>query len=358
MGPSDRHGADDESYVDTAQRGSASAGDTPVDAESSAESDADLSDALEGIEARLDGPESLSEPGPDLPEAERPLDGERWLDRPVTVGPVRTTQGRALAATALPLAISLLAGALLLTGPPFWWPFGDDSATTPEPPETTLQAATPAEPDDEIDAGRTPIQIDASGGTLPSLSNPVFNAFTEVANGVGNEADFVRVRPSTGDSTDNGTDGDRNALFVNALASPCSVGDEFDVRTYVHNAADPNLNLEGEGTAVARNVEVTLLGDMELIGKEPEFRSEVSATNADGVTDSAKLICDRAVKLRWIPGSILTYSAALGWRSQPDARPGVPLQVESHESGSGAVWACWEERVVIVYRVEVVAVYD
>src|SRR3990167_11443122 len=73
------------------------------------------------------------------------------------------------------------------------------------------------------------VQYDPNG--TPTAKTPVFNQFCGVPNGVGNEADFVRVRANTTGDPKTGN----NADYVDSLNSACTVGAKYDVRTYVHN---------------------------------------------------------------------------------------------------------------------------
>jgi hypothetical protein len=193
------------------------------------------------------------------------------------------------------------------------------------------------------------------GGT--SITTPVFNTYTNVPNGVGNEADFVRIRPSDGGVTNNGTAGARNALYVNGLNSACNVGDKFDIRTYVHNGADDKLNDNGNGTSVAHKTNVRLVAPLNTEGNILTFTSTVSATDVSPVTDTARLFCEdgKSVKLKLVPSSVKVYSSQYGYNDVNDSTVnGSPLAIGSRVPGSGDVWGCWADRVNVAYTVEIV----
>lgn len=190
-----------------------------------------------------------------------------------------------------------------------------------------------------------------------SITEPVFNTYTNVPNGVGNEADFVRIRPSTGDVADNGAGGVRNALYVNGLNSSCNVGDKFDIRTYVHNGADDDFNDNGNGSAVAKNTNVRLVAPLNTEGNTLTFTSTISATDVSPVTDTARLFCaeGKQVMLKLVPSSVKVYSSQYGYNNVTDSSVnGDPLTIGSRVPGSGDVWGCWADRVNVAYIVEIV----
>jgi hypothetical protein len=203
-----------------------------------------------------------------------------------------------------------------------------------------------------------PEQIAPENGHLPVLQTPRFNAFTEIPNGIGNEADFVRIRPSTGNPMDNGENGIRNGLYTNELSADCNVGDQFDIRIYVDNGASRDYNGGGSGTAVAHDVEVLLGGDIGTVGLDLRLTGAITASNADRVDDDAVIHCRRKVKLRSVPGSFVSYGRRYGEKKQPnDSLVGKPFRIGSEVAGSGDVWADWNHRVLVVYRAEVTGTY-
>lgn len=189
-----------------------------------------------------------------------------------------------------------------------------------------------------------------------SITEPVFNTYTNVPNGVGNEADFVRIRPSTGDVADNGVNGVRNALYNNNFGSKCEAGQQFDIRTYIHNGADDKLNDNGNGSSVAHNAAVRMVAPLGTNGKSFTFVSTVSADGVSSVTDTAKLFCqtDKNVTLRLVPQSVKVYASSYGYQSVPDSAVNGVLPIGSRVPGSGNVWGCWADRVIVAYIVEVV----
>lgn len=194
------------------------------------------------------------------------------------------------------------------------------------------------------------------GQPLPSIKTPVFNTYTNIPAGVGNEADFVRLRPSTGNGRDNGSDGARNALYTDPLNAACNVGDMYDVRTYVHNGADADLNNNGTGPAIAHNTTVAMSAPLNKAGKSFTFNSTISASNAPSVSDSGTLNCGSNVQLQLVPKSVYVYTKALGWNAISDSAVNGSTKIGSMNLGSGDVWGCWDERIVVVYTVKVVEV--
>lgn len=192
------------------------------------------------------------------------------------------------------------------------------------------------------------------GDNLPSFETPVFNTYTNVPNGVNNEADFVRVRQSTGDPTDNGPNGSRNALFTNKIAVPCAVGAKYDIRTYIHNGADADFNNNGTGSAVAKGVKLAMSAPLNQNGTSFEFDSTISASNAASVSDNAMILCDNNVQLKLVPQSVKIFTRALGYNTLADGAVNGTTPIGSNVLGSGDVWGCWDSRIIVVYVVEVV----
>ena len=191
------------------------------------------------------------------------------------------------------------------------------------------------------------VQYDANGTS--TSKTPVFNQFCGVPNGVGNESDFVRVRQN---ATGNPTTGD-NAAYVDTLNSTCAVGAKYDVRTYVHNGADPAYNTAGGASAIAHNVVVAQTAKLNQADKNFTFTSKVTASNAASVTDTAKLNCGKDVVLKLVPTSVHVYSKTLGWNGAPDSAVNGTLKVGSRVLGSGDQLGCWDDRIIVVYEVVV-----
>ena len=191
------------------------------------------------------------------------------------------------------------------------------------------------------------IQYNANGTS--TSKTPVFNQFCGVPSGVGNEADFVRVRQN---ATGNPTTGD-NAAYVDTLNNACAVGSKFDVRTYVHNGADPYYNTNAGNTAIAHNVVVAQTAKLNQADKNFTFTSKITASNAASVTDTAKLNCGSDVILKLVPSSVNVYSKTLGWNGASDSAVNGSLTVGSRVFGSGDQLGCWDDRIIVVYEVVV-----
>ena len=194
-----------------------------------------------------------------------------------------------------------------------------------------------------------------TGDHLSTTNTPQFNVFTDVPYGIGNEADFVRVRPSNGNSTDAGTNGSLNELYKDVINAACNVGDMFDVRTYVHNGADPDYNQNGNGSAVARNVQLAMTAKLGQDSKNFPFTSTLTSSNAASVSDSGTLNCDKNVRLELVATSVKANTDN-GWESVSADAVNGKISLGSKNMASGDVWACWDERIQIVYTVKVVAI--
>lgn len=195
-------------------------------------------------------------------------------------------------------------------------------------------------------------QIDYNNPNNQPIKNARFNAYTNVPAGIGNEADFVKLRKSTGDPTVNAA----QSNFIDPVNAACKVGEKFDIRTYVHNSANTEFNDNGNGSAVAHNVSVAMQAPLNTTSKQFKFTSSISASNASGVTDQGTLNCSDEVRLKLVPKSVHVYSKFYGWKGASDSAVNGNLKIGSRSVGSGDVWGCWEDRVVVVYVVEVVKV--
>ena len=194
------------------------------------------------------------------------------------------------------------------------------------------------------------------GQPLPTTSTPAFNVFTNIPYGVGNEADFVRIRPSTGDGTNNGPNGERNALFVDPMNAACNVGDMYDIRTYIHNGADDDYNDNGNGTAVAHGAKLAMTAPLNTTSNKFSFKSTISANQVATVVDTGTLNCASNVQLQLVPQTVKVFTRTLGWQSASDSSVNGTMNIGSRVAGSGDVWGCWDERITVVYVVKVVAV--
>jgi hypothetical protein len=192
-------------------------------------------------------------------------------------------------------------------------------------------------------------QIDYNNPNNQAITHARFNAYTNVP-AVGNEADFVKLRRSSGDPTVSAN----ASPFSDPLNDPCVVGQKFDVRTYVHNSANTEYNNNGNGTAVAKNVNVAMQAQLGVTKKNFTFSSTISASNAASVTDAATLNCGSDVQLKLVPTSVKVYSKNTGWNGAADSAVNGNLAIGSRTVGNGVVWGCWDDRVIVIYVVEVV----
>lgn len=182
---------------------------------------------------------------------------------------------------------------------------------------------------------------------FPTNKTPIFNHVTGVPNGIGNEADFVRIKPKAG----------TNADYVNDLTGACAANDAYTVRTYIHNGADPRYNELENGIAIAKNTVVRMNAQLTTANKF-KFDSTISSSNAASVSDDAYLTCanGKTVKLELVQNSVQTYSKTLGFQGAPDSSVNGSLAIGSRVQGSGNVYACWDDRVTVTYEVKVVEV--
>lgn len=200
-------------------------------------------------------------------------------------------------------------------------------------------------------------QIPWSGnGPLPSIPTPGFNVFSNIPFNVGDESDFVRLRPSNGNPIDHGTNGSRNLLYISTLNAACNAGDMYDVRTYVHNGADADFNQNGQGTSVAHNVNLAMTAKLGTDGTSFPFTSTITSSNAATVTDSGTLNCTNNVRLEIVPGTIKAYNETEGWQNVTIDAVNGTIKIGSRVMNSGDVWGCWDDRIQIVYTVKVVAI--
>lgn len=190
-----------------------------------------------------------------------------------------------------------------------------------------------------------------SGSGMTTSSTPVFNNICGAPENIGNESDFVRVRQNTnGNDMDNANNG---SYTGGTLSAACNDGDRFDVWNYLHNDASQDANDNGNGTAVAHNVQSHLTAQLGS-GNSFNFGDTISASNAASVSDSAALSCGKQVQLSVVPGSVHIYSIPYGaWKNLGDGSVNGTTKLGSPTLGSGDVWGCWNYRVVVVYQVKV-----
>jgi hypothetical protein len=193
-------------------------------------------------------------------------------------------------------------------------------------------------------------QIPWTGENLPSIHTPVFNTYTDIPAGIGNEADFVKLRKCNGDPTVPAYQNN----FIDPVDATCTVGEKFDVRTYIHNGADDDYNDNGNGSAVAHGVNVAMRAPLGTTSNKFDFTSTVSAANAASVVDTGRLNCGANVRLKLVPHTVKVKSIQYDWQSAPDSAVNGNLAIGSRVPGSGDQWGCWNDRVVVVYVVEVI----
>jgi hypothetical protein len=192
-------------------------------------------------------------------------------------------------------------------------------------------------------------QYNANGFT--TSNTPVFNNICNVPNGIGDEANFVKIRPNT---TGDDTSTSNNAAYAANLNAACNNGDSFDIHTYIHNDATADQNNSGSGTAVAHGVQLSLAAATGTTASSFNFASMVTANNAATVHDSTTLNCSNGpVKLTLVPSSVKVYGTQYSWTGLPDNSVNGTFKIGSPIINSGDQWGCWNYRVVVVYEVTV-----
>jgi hypothetical protein len=193
----------------------------------------------------------------------------------------------------------------------------------------------------------TPGSIKYEGAETSGVNFPAFNIFHDVPS-VGNEADFIRVK----------LDGEANSQLRNSVDINCKTGDRFDVWFYLHNGAKPSLNDNGDGPGVAKDV---VAGVTLPNGEASSFsvRGNVSASNAQAISDTATINCGtKTFKLKYVdnsaqafldlPNKVVPLPAAF-------ANGGTPIGTNEL---NGEVWGCWEQRIWMGLKVEVIEVEE
>ena len=192
-------------------------------------------------------------------------------------------------------------------------------------------------------------QYNANGFT--TSNTPVFNNICNVPNGIGDEANFVKIRPNT---TGDDTSTSNNAAYADNLNAACNNGDNFDIHTYIHNDATADQNNNGAGTAVAHGVQLSLAAATGTTASSFNFASTVTADNAATVHDSTTLNCSNGpVKLTLVPNTVKVYGTQYSWTGLPDNSVNETFKIGSPIINSGDQWGCWNYRVVVVYEVTV-----
>lgn len=183
------------------------------------------------------------------------------------------------------------------------------------------------------------LAIPYEGDATPGLSYPAFNVYTGTPS-VGDEADFFKGKVET-DST-----------YVSDVSSACAAGTRFSLRVYVHNAANQNLNENGNGPGVAHNTKVRV----SLPSNEAtSFTNSavITSSNASSVSDSMTIDCNgRKVALEYVAGTAKQFTVPGGTQSLSDSivTTGAPIGTNSP---NGDVWGCWDQRVWVTLVVTV-----
>ncbi len=190
--------------------------------------------------------------------------------------------------------------------------------------------------------------IEYQGENTTPSPIPAFNVFTGVDQGVGNESDFLRARVPTSDN-------DTTTGYADPLNATCVAGQKIQMRVYVHNGTSVSTNENGTGTGVAHGTKVKVsLPSTEAASFTPT--ATISATNVATVNDNVVINCNgKTVKLRYVNGSASQYSKATGVVALSDEIVTNGVAVSSH-GVAGDVWACWDERVYVILKVEVVEI--
>jgi hypothetical protein len=205
------------------------------------------------------------------------------------------------------------------------------------------------------------------GPNLQTSATPVFNNICNVPSllsssegqyAIGDEPNFVRIRPNT---SGNDTANKDNPKLVNDLTAACNNGDKFDVWTYIHNDASQDDNANGSGSAVAKDVKLALSAPgLNSTNSKFNFASTVSASNAASVTDGATLSCNgKQVKLKLVASSVhynnnlnqTSYGSLADSSVNNTIAVGSPVWPSAGQAGNE--WGCWDYRMVVVYQVQV-----
>lgn len=173
----------------------------------------------------------------------------------------------------------------------------------------------------------------------PGLDKPGFNVYTGVP-GYGNESDFLQGKEKN------------TSTYTDPVNSECKNGQEFAVRTYVHNGANAVHNQNGNGPGVAHGTKVKIA----LPGAESSkfnLSGTISASNASSVTDGLLINCgNKTMKLSYVAGSAYQYSTIGGNHKLSDSIVTTGTAIGTH-SPNGNVWGCWEQRVYVFVTVKV-----
>ena len=191
-----------------------------------------------------------------------------------------------------------------------------------------------------------------TGNTMTTTNTPVFNSICGVPGSIGDESDFLRIRPGQSGGVTNANAG-TNTLYGNALNATCNDGERFDIRTYIHNDAEPQYN-SGAGTGIARNVTVGFNSPINTTASTFNFSSRIAASNAAAVNDTTSLTCGGApVTLRLVAGSAKIYhETSAAWTNVADGVATGTTPIGDTVGGTD-IRGCWDYRVLVGFTVEV-----
>lgn len=188
----------------------------------------------------------------------------------------------------------------------------------------------------------------AAQGTIVAPATPAFNIHA-------GEQNFVQIRKNM--NNDNKVLPATNP-YSDSVNAACSVGEKFDINTFIHNGANDEFNDNGNGTAVAHDVTLAMSAPLNQKQKNFTFSSTVTGKDKNGAaitpaSDSTKLNCASDVELKLVAQTVNVYSAPYGWRQGSDSAVNGTMPIGSPNFGSGELYGCFQYIVVIVYTVEV-----
>lgn len=174
-----------------------------------------------------------------------------------------------------------------------------------------------------------------AGVQAQSASGPIFNNYSGV-DGVGNEADFLRIRQTDGTKVD--------------TVEACS--GEVTIWFYVHNsqaAANNGTNNDGPGVAKGTRVKVAIPTGT---SNTQTLKGTISATNAATVTDTTKITCGgKAVKLEYVSTDPVYTTAPGGYTLKGDITSATGAELGYN---GGVLPGCWDYRAWITLKVRIV----
>jgi len=182
---------------------------------------------------------------------------------------------------------------------------------------------------------------------MTTSSTPVFNNICGVPS-YGDESDFLRIRVNNG-----GAAYGAGNTFTDSVSTVCNDGDKFDIKSYLHNDAEPQYN-SGAGTGIAHNVAMANSSPLGTTSSSFNFSSRITANNAASVFDTAKLNCSGGpVTLTLVPNSALLEREFTNGGVTPlaDSAANGSIPISSDPAVYGDVPGCWNYRVQVAYTV-------